>query len=78
MSLGRSRNESNLTLRSILRNIVRIITETGLRVYKELIAMKKDQVDLEMPSSGYRIPRLRTVSLTFLSRRLLWKHSEIK
>ncbi len=28
-----------------LRNIVRIITETGLRVYKELIAMKKDQVD---------------------------------
>ena len=29
-----------------LRNIVRIITETGLRVYKELIAMKKDQVDL--------------------------------
>jgi integrase len=29
-----------------LRNIVRIITETGLRVYKELMAMKKDQVDL--------------------------------
>ena len=29
-----------------LRNIVRIITETGLRVYKELTPMKKDQVDL--------------------------------
>src|ERR1022692_5078022 len=30
-----------------LRNIVRIITETGLRVYKELMSMKKDQVNLE-------------------------------
>jgi integrase len=29
-----------------LRNIVRIITETGLRVYKELLPMKKDQLDL--------------------------------
>jgi integrase len=29
-----------------LRNIVRIITETGLRVYKELMSMKKNQVDL--------------------------------
>jgi len=29
-----------------LRNVVRIITETGLRVYKELAPMKKDQVDL--------------------------------
>lgn len=29
-----------------LRNIVRIITETGLRVFKELLSMKKDQVDL--------------------------------
>jgi hypothetical protein len=28
-----------------LRNVVRIITETGLRVYKELMSMKKDQVD---------------------------------
>jgi integrase len=28
-----------------LRNIVRIITETGLRVYKELLPMKKEQVD---------------------------------
>src|SRR3984893_471812 len=27
---------------SHLRNIVRIITETGLRVYKELLSMKKD------------------------------------
>ena len=30
-----------------LRNIIRIITESGLRVYKELISMKKEQVDLE-------------------------------
>ena len=30
-----------------LRNVVRIITETGLRIYKELMPMKKDQVDLE-------------------------------
>ena len=30
-----------------LRNVVRIITETGLRVYKELMSMKKDQVDLD-------------------------------
>src|SRR5215472_7057680 len=30
-----------------LRNTVRIITETGLRVYKELMSMKKDQVDLD-------------------------------
>ncbi|HXX21123.1 MAG TPA: tyrosine-type recombinase/integrase [Candidatus Acidoferrum sp.] len=29
-----------------LRNVVRIITETGLRVYKELTPMKKDQIDL--------------------------------
>jgi integrase len=30
-----------------LRNVVRIITETGLRIYKELIPMRKDQVDLQ-------------------------------
>lgn len=29
-----------------LRNVVRIITETGLRVYKEPAPMRKDQVDL--------------------------------
>jgi integrase len=29
-----------------LRNIIRIITETGLRIYKELMPMKKDQADL--------------------------------
>src|ERR1700722_19127430 len=29
-----------------LRNFVRIITETGLRIYKELTPMRKDQVDL--------------------------------
>ncbi len=30
-----------------LRNAVRIITETGLRIYKELTPMRKDQVDLQ-------------------------------
>jgi integrase len=29
-----------------LRNIVRIISETGLRVYKELMPMKKEQLDI--------------------------------
>ena len=29
-----------------LANVIRIITETGLRVYKELTLMSKDQVDL--------------------------------
>ncbi|MCL4851016.1 MAG: tyrosine-type recombinase/integrase, partial [Bryobacteraceae bacterium] len=29
-----------------LRNVIRIITETGLRIYKELACMRKDQVDL--------------------------------
>ena len=30
-----------------LRNVIRIVTETGLRVYKELTPMRKDQVDLQ-------------------------------
>jgi len=30
-----------------LRNAIRIITESGLRIYKELAPMKKEQVDLE-------------------------------
>lgn len=30
-----------------LRNVIRIITETGLRVYKELACMKKEDVDLD-------------------------------
>ena len=29
-----------------LRNVVRIITETGLRVYRELLPMKQEHVDL--------------------------------
>lgn len=32
---------------SYLRNVVRIVTETGLRIYKELTPIKKDQVHLE-------------------------------
>jgi integrase len=30
-----------------LRNVIRIITKTGLQVYKELTPMKKEQLDLE-------------------------------
>ena len=30
-----------------LRNVIRLVTETGLRIYKELIPMRKDQLDLE-------------------------------
>jgi len=30
-----------------LRNVIRIITETGLRIYKELTPMRRDQVDLQ-------------------------------
>jgi integrase len=30
-----------------LRNVIRVISETGLRVYKELASMKKSQVDLD-------------------------------
>lgn len=41
-----------------LRNIVRIITETGLRVYKELMSMKKDQLDL--PNAVAWIPDSKT------------------
>jgi integrase len=37
---------------------VRIITETGLRVYKELMSMKKDQVDL--PNAVVWIPDSKT------------------
>ena len=41
-----------------LRNIVRIITETGLRVYKELMPMRKDQLDL--PNAVVWIPDSKT------------------
>jgi len=30
-----------------LRNVIQIITETGLRIYKELVPMTKDQLDLD-------------------------------
>jgi integrase len=41
-----------------LKNAVQIITETGLRVYKELPSMKKDQVDL--PNAVVWIPDSKT------------------
>lgn len=41
-----------------LRNAVQIITETGLRVYKELTPMKKDQVDL--PNAVVWVPDSKT------------------
>jgi integrase len=43
-----------------LRNVVRIITETGLRVYKELAPMKKKDVDL--PNGLVWIPDSKTAS----------------
>jgi integrase len=43
-----------------LRNVVRIITETGLRVYKELATMKKEDVDL--PNGLVWIPDSKTAS----------------
>jgi integrase len=30
-----------------LRNVIRIVTETGLRIYKELAPLRKDHVDLQ-------------------------------
>jgi hypothetical protein len=45
-----------------LPNIVKSITETGLRIYKELTPMKKEQLDLTNARSGFRIRRLRTAS----------------
>jgi site-specific recombinase XerD len=50
-----------------LRNLIRIITETGLRIYKELARMKKEQVDLETGRYGSRIRRQRTESRKFRS-----------
>jgi site-specific recombinase XerD len=41
-----------------LVNVIRIITETGLRVYKELASMRKDQLDLV--SAVARIPESKT------------------
>jgi integrase len=43
-----------------LKNAVRIITETGLRVYKELTPMKKEQVDL--PNAVVWIPDSKTAN----------------
>lgn len=46
---------------AILRNVVRIIRETGLRVYKELkelTPMRKDQLDL--PNAVLFIPDSKT------------------
>ena len=50
-----------------LRNVIRIITETGLRVYKELAPMRKDQVDLANKRRlDSRIRRLQPESPRFL------------
>jgi len=61
-----------------LRNVVRIITETGLRIYKELAPMRKDQVDPQNAMVGYRIRRPRTVSPRFPSLRSPLKHSRVR
>jgi integrase len=62
-----------------LRNAVRIITETGLRIYKELTPMKKDQVDLankvvwipdsKMPNGVAEVP-LTELAATALSEQM--------
>jgi integrase len=41
-----------------LRNIITIIPETGLRVFKELLSMRKDQLDL--PNASVWIPDSKT------------------
>jgi integrase len=41
-----------------LRNVIRIVTETGLRIYKELTPLRKDQVDLQ--NAVVRIPDSKT------------------
>jgi hypothetical protein len=60
-----------------LRNIVRIITETGLRIYKELTPMRKDQVDLQNAVVWIPDSKLRTASPRFLSLRSPLKHSRV-
>jgi hypothetical protein len=44
-----------------LCNVIQIISETGLWVYKELAPMKKEHIDPENGSCGFRIPRRPTV-----------------
>jgi integrase len=45
---------------SDLRNVIRIITETGLRVYKELAPMRKDQAQVNLENSLVWIPDSKT------------------
>jgi integrase len=40
-------NKIEFSAPEYLRNVIRIVTETGLRIYKELTPMKKDQLDLD-------------------------------
>ena len=41
-----SADDNRVQAPEYLRNMIRIVTETGLRIYKELTPMKKNQVDL--------------------------------
>jgi integrase len=45
--LGLNNRKSSSVPRTTCENVIRIITECGLRVYKELTPMRKEQVDLE-------------------------------
>jgi integrase len=45
--VGTATDRVTRTSLKYLRNAIRIITETGLRVYKELTPITKDQLDLE-------------------------------
>ena len=61
-----------------LRNVVRIITETGLRIYKELISMRKAKWICKMRLSGYRIRKLRPVLPKFPLVRWLSRRSRTR
>jgi hypothetical protein len=41
-----------------LRNVIRILIETGLRVYKELAPLVKEQVDLRTSWYSEQIPKV--------------------
>ena len=45
-----------------LANIVRIIAETRLRIYKELLPMRKEHLDLANAVFGYATQKFRTES----------------
>ena len=55
-----------------LKNIVRIITETGLQVYKELTPMKKDQVTGGPLQPGFGLSGDVHTSQTWSDKQTIW------